>query len=161
MLGCQPSLGSAWSSQGWGSGRAPSLVRGLIQCVLLEPELVRRIAVPKPLGANGDGAALAALVAYCETSKVPLTTAGVMQHFAGGTYEEVFVAALTAAESEGLEGELLEVELVEGVKRYWLNAQKRGDDAESRRAPPAELSVEETERARQRRLARARVGGGT
>jgi hypothetical protein len=133
----------------------------LIQCVLLQPELVRRIPVPKPLGANLDGAALAALVAFCETSKVSLTTAGVMQHFAGGTYEDVFVAALTGAESEGLTGELLEIELVEGVKRYWLNVQKRGDDAESRRAPPAELSVEETERARQRQLARDRVGGGT
>jgi hypothetical protein len=129
--------------------------------VLLKPELVRRIAVPKPLGANVDGGALAALVTFCETSKVPLTTAGVMQHFAGGTYEDAFVAALTAAESEGLTGELLETELVEGVKRYWLNAIKRGDDAESRRAPPAELSVEETERARQRQLARDHVGGDT
>jgi len=140
---------------------APSLIRGLIQCLLLQPELARRIPVPKPLGANVDGAALAALVAFCETSKAPLTTAGVMQHFAGGTYEELFVAALTAAESEGLTAELLETELVEAVNRYWLNAQKRGDSAESRRAPPAELSVEETERARQRKLARDRVGGGT
>jgi DNA primase len=147
--------------RGGGARPAPSLIRGLIQCVLLEPELVRRIAVPKPLGTLGDGAALAALVAFCETSKVALTTAGVMQHFAGGIYEDVFVTALTAAESDGLTGELLEIELVEGVKRYWLNAQKRGDDAESRRAPPAELSVEETERARQRQLARDRVGGST
>ena len=147
--------------RGGGSRPAPSLIRGLIQCVLLEPELARRIAVPKPLGTQGDGAPLAALVAFCKTSKVPLTTQGVMQHFAGGTCEDVFVAALTAAESEGLTGELLEIELVEGVKRYWLNAQKRGDDAESRRAPPAELSVEETERARQRQLARDRVGGST
>jgi len=104
---------------------------------------------------------LAALVAFCETSKAPLTTAGVMQHFAGGTYEDLFVAAITAAESEGLTAELLETELVEAVNRYWLNAQKRGDNAESRRGPPAELSVEETERARQRQLARDRVGGGT
>jgi DNA primase len=139
---------------------APSLIRGLIQCVLLQPELARRIPVPKPLGANVDGAALAALVAFCETIKAPLTTSGVMQHFAGGTYEDLFVAALTAAESEGLTAELLETELVEAVSRYWLNAQKRGDNAESRRAPPAELSVEETERARQRQLARDRVGGG-
>jgi DNA primase len=147
--------------RGGASRPAPSLIRGLIQCVLLEPELVRRIAVPKPQGIHVDGAALAALVAFCETSKVPLTTAGIMQHFAGGSHEGIFVAALTAAESEGLTGELLETELVEGVKRYWLNAQKRGDDAESRRAPPGELSVEETERARQRRLARDRIGGGT
>jgi DNA primase len=143
------------------SRAAPSLNRGLIQCVLLEPELVRRIGVPKPLGTQPESAALAALVTFCETSTVPLTTAGVMQHFAGGSHEEVLVTALTAAESEGLAGELLETELVEGVKRYWLNAQKRGDDAESRHAPPADLSVEETERARQRQLARDRVGGGT
>jgi DNA primase len=140
---------------------APSLIRGLLQCVLLQPELVRRIPVPKPLGANVDGAALAALVAFCETSKAPLTTAGVMQHFAGGTYDDLFVTALTAAESEGLTAELLETELVEAVNRYWLNAQKRGDNTELRRAPPAELSAEETERARQRQLVRDRVGGGT
>ena len=140
---------------------APSLIRGLIQCVLLQPELVRRIPVPKPLGANVDGAALAALVAFCETSKAPLTTAGVMQHFAGGTYEDLFVAALTSAESEGLTVELLETELVEAVNRYWLNARKRGDDAESRRGPPVDLSVEETERARQLQLARDQIGGGT
>jgi DNA primase len=140
---------------------APSLIRGLIQCVLLQPELVRRIGVPKPLGANVDGAALAALVAFCETSKAPLTTAGVMQHFAGGTHEDLFVAALTAAESEGLTAELLETELVEAVNRYWLNARKRGDDAESRRGPPADLSVEEAERARQLQLARDQLGSGT
>jgi DNA primase len=140
---------------------APSLIRGLIQCVLLQPELVRRIGVPKPLGANVDAAALAALVAFCETSKAPLTTAGVMQHFAGGTHEDLFVAALTAAESEGLTAELLETELVEAVNRYWLNARKRGDDAESRRGPPADLSVEEAERARQLQLARDQLGSGT
>ncbi len=143
------------------SRRAPSLIRGLVQCVLLEPELARRIAVPKPLGTEPESAALAALVTYCEASTAPLTTAGVMQHFAGGMHEEILVAALTAAESEGLTGELLETELVEGVKRYWLNAQRRGDDAESRRAPPVDLSAEETERARQRQLARDRIAGGT
>jgi DNA primase len=161
LLPFQKPVAAAPSIRRGVSRPAPSLIRGLIQCVLMEPELVRRIDVPKPIGAHADGAALAALVTFCETSKVALTTAGVMQHFAGGSHEELFVSALTAAESEGLAGELLETELVEGVKRYWLNAQKRGDDAESRRAPPADLSVEETERARQRQLARDRVGGGT
>jgi hypothetical protein len=140
---------------------APSLVRGLLQCLLLEPELARRIEVPKPPGSDPEGAALAALVTYCEESKVALTTQGIMQHFAGGAHEDVLVLALTAAESEGLAGELLATELVEGVKRYWLNAQKRGGDAESRRAPPVDLSAEETERARQRQLARGRIAGGT
>jgi DNA primase len=161
LLPIQQAVSATPLHRGAVSRPAPSLIRGLIQCVLLQPELVRRIPVPKPLGPNVDGAALAALVAFCETSEAPLTTAGVMQHFAGGTYEDLFVGAITAAESEGLTAELLETELVEAVNRYWLNAQKRGDNAESRRAPPAELSVEETERARQRQLARDRVGGGT
>ena len=80
LLPLQQTVSAAPSvRRGGGSRPAPSLIRGLIQCVLLEPELARRIAVPKPLGTHGDGAALAALVAFCETSKVPLTTAGVMQ----------------------------------------------------------------------------------
>ncbi|HWZ74215.1 MAG TPA: DNA primase [Casimicrobiaceae bacterium] len=161
LLPPQKAAPAAPPVRGGGLSRpAPSLIRGLIQCVLLQPELVRRIPVPKPLGANVDGAALAALVAFCETGKAPLTTAGVMQHFAGGTYEDLFVAALTSAESEGLTAELLETELVEAVNRYWLNARKRGDDAESRRGPPVDLSVEETERARQLQLARDQLGGG-
>jgi hypothetical protein len=66
---------------------------------------------------------------------------------------------LTAGESDGFAGELLEVQLVEGIKRYWLNAQKHGDEAASRQAPPLELSAEETERARQRQLARQPPAG--
>jgi DNA primase len=140
---------------------APSLIRGLLQCVLLQPELARRIDVPKPLASEAESAALTALVSFCEASHAPLTTQGVMQHFMGGSHYEVLEAVLDTTESEGLSGELLETELVEGVKRYWLNAQRRGDDAESRRAPPVDLSAEETERARQRQLARDRIAGGT
>ncbi|MEP6998781.1 MAG: DNA primase [Betaproteobacteria bacterium] len=132
---------------------APSLLRGLLQCLLLEPDLAHRFAVPEPLGAGAEGDALAALVAHCRRSAPPLTTAGVLQQFAGSPHESTLVAALTAGEIEGLAGELLEVQLVEGIKRYWLNAQKHGD-AVSRHAPPLELSPEETERARQRQLAR-------
>jgi hypothetical protein len=54
---------------------------------------------------------------------------------------------------------LLEVQLVEGIKRYWLNAQKHGDSNVTRHAPPIELSAEETERARQRQLARHSPAG--
>jgi hypothetical protein len=103
---------------------------------------------------------LAALVAHCRGSALPLTTAGVLQQFAGSPHEQTMVAALTAGEIEGLAGELLEVQLVEGIKRYWLNVQKHGDSAAIRHAPPVDLSPEEAERARQRRLARQPPAGG-
>jgi hypothetical protein len=128
--------------------------------VLLAPELARRIALPKPADASGDGAALAALAALCESSASPLTTAAVMQHFAGTPNEAVLVAVLTTVESDALAGESLEIELAEGVKRYWLNAHKRGHASLADSAPPIELSAEETERARQRNLARQGRAGG-
>ncbi|HXX86255.1 MAG TPA: DNA primase [Casimicrobiaceae bacterium] len=138
---------------------APSLVRGLLQCVLLEPELARRVIVPKPAGAGAEGAALAALVDFCERSEGPLTTAGAMQHFDGTPHEPILVAVLTAGASEGLASESLEVQLVEGVKRYWLHAGKRGE-ARAPEGAPVDLSPEEAERSRQRDLARQRLGRG-
>ena len=82
-----------------------------------------------------------------------------MQYFSGSSHEQTLVSALTAGENDGLEGELLEIQLVEGVKRYWLNAQKRGDGEGSRRDAPVDLSPEEAERARQRQLMRDRLAG--
>jgi DNA primase len=138
---------------------APSLLRGMLQCVLLEPDLTHRFEVPEPIGAGTEGDALAAVVAHCRASAPPLTTAGVLQQFAGSPHERTLMAALTTGESEGLAGELLEVQLVEGIKRYWLNAQKHGDSDATRHAPPIELSAEEAERARQRQLARQSPAG--
>ena len=82
-----------------------------------------------------------------------------MQHFAGEPQESILVGALTAGVSDGLEGELLKVQLVEAVKRYWQNARKRGH-AEDPDAMAVELSPEELERSRQRALARQPAGGG-
>jgi DNA primase len=138
---------------------APSLLRGILQCVLLEPDLTHRFDVPEPAGAGAEGDALAAVVAHCRAAAPPLTTAGVLQQFAGSPHESTLMAALTTGESEGLAGELLEVQLVEGIKRYWLNAQKHGDSDATRHAPPLELSAEEAERARQRQLARQSPAG--
>ena len=55
---------------------APSLVRELIQALLLQPELARRVVVPEPDGRTPEGAALAALVEFCAIGEHPLTTAG-------------------------------------------------------------------------------------
>jgi DNA primase len=139
---------------------APSLLRDLIKCVLLEPSLARRVDVPRPVDAGVYGAALAALIGFCLDNDGPLTTAGVMQHFAGGAHDAVLLAALTAGESEGLSAESLEIQLVDGVKRYWTVRQKRVAPSETQDEKSLELSPEEAERARQRRLVQERLGRG-
>src|SRR5207245_1875306 len=131
---------------------APSLLRGLIKCVLLNPALARKFPLPKPSARGGDGATLAALVEFCEETQAPLTTAGLLQHFTGSTHEPVLIAALTAAEDEGLDGDLLEIQLVEGVKHYWMHTQRRGGSGELLCVPQIELTPEEAERARQLKL---------
>ena len=141
------------------SGRsAPSLLRDLIKCLLLEPQLARKIDVPAPTDAGEDAAALAALVQFCRGSDGPLTTAGVIQHFAGGAHDAILLAALTAGESEGLNAESLEIQLAEGVKRYWSLRQRRSTPTEASGA--ITLSPEEAERARQRRLVQERLARG-
>jgi len=141
---------------------APSLLRDLIKCVLVEPELLRRIDIPRPGEPGVDAEALGALIDFCAGSGGPLTTAGVMQHFSGSPHETVLVAALTAAESDGLSGESLETQLLEGVKHYWMMRQRRSAPPGDEGSPSSvDLSPEEAERARQRRLGQARLTGGT
>jgi len=150
-----PETGSRRPAQAAPGRSAPSLLRDLIKCVLLEPGLARKIDVPRPVEAGADGAALAALVDFCLGSEGTLTTAGVMQHFAGSAHDAVLLAALTAGEIEGLSAESLEIQLVDGVKHYWTVRQKRAGFAEA--AAPLDLSPEEAERARQRRLVQERL----
>jgi hypothetical protein len=80
-----------------------------------------------------------------------------MQHFATSPHEPVLVEALTAGESEGLSAESLEIQLMEGVKRYWAIRQRRDGISG---AGTVELSPEEAERARQRGLVQERLARG-
>jgi DNA primase len=137
----------------------PSLLRGLIQCVLTEPELARKVELPHLGDGDPEAAALSALVAFCRDGEAPLTTPGVMQHFAGSPHEPVLVAAVTAAENEALSGEAVETQWLEGVRHLWTLRQKRSGSMEET-ALPVELSPEEVERARQRRLVQTRLGAG-
>jgi DNA primase len=159
LVPAKPAATSAQKPPARTTRSVPSLIRGLTQCLLLEPRLARTIKVPKPRGADPESLALSALVAFCEQAEPSLTTAGVMQHFSGSSHEQTLVSVLTAGENDGLEGELLEIQLVEGVKRYRLNAQKRGEGEGSRDETPVDLSPEEAERARQRQLMRDRLAG--
>jgi DNA primase len=140
------------------AGRSsPSLLRGLMKCVLLEPELIRKIALPKPEDAGPEGDALSAVAEFCAATEGPLTTQGIMQHFAESLHEPVLVAALTAGENEGLSGESLEIQLSEGVQRYWMVQRRRGGPGAIEGPAGMELSPEEAERARQRGLVRERL----
>ena len=135
--------------------RAPSLVRELIQGLLLQPETARTIAMPPPDRRTPEGAALAALVEHCRAASGPLSTPGTMQHFAGTAHEPVLVAALAAAEDSGVTPELAAEHLRAGARRYWLQAQRAGrlePNAETGAQP--DISAEENERMRQLEMVR-------
>jgi DNA primase len=141
--------------------RAPSLVRELIQALLLLPELARSTALPQPDDGTPEGAALGALVAFCTEGMCSLTTAGVMQHFADSPHEPVLASALATAEDHGITAEHAALHLEAGVTRYWQQAKRAGYPA----APDLETAPtsEETERLRQIELVRRNVAsaGGT
>jgi len=135
-----------------GQRRAPSLVRELIQALLLQPLLARSNAVPQPSDGTPDGAALAALVRFCAESEHPLTTAGVIQYFAQSPHESVLASALATAEDHGITAEHAALHLKAGVVRYWQQAQRAGHPgAPEPGAPP---TAEESERLRQLEMVR-------
>ena len=142
-----------------GQRRAPSLVRELIQALLLQPELARSggkdgapKALPQPTGGTPDEAALSALVAYCAGSEHALTTAGVMQIFAQSPHEAVLATALATAEDHGITPELAAVHLEAGVARYWQQVQRAGTGSPG--IPAAAPTAEEAERLRQLEMVR-------
>jgi len=135
-----------------GQRRAPSLVRELIQALLLQPELARSNAVPQPSDGTPDGAALAALVGFCAESEHPLTTAGVIQHFVQSPHESVLASALATAEDHGITAEHAAMHLEAGVIRYWQQAQRAGRAGAPEPGTPA--TAEESERLRQLEMVR-------
>jgi DNA primase len=149
------------------SRQAPSLVRELIQALLLQPEGAREVAVPQPDESTAEGAALAALIAYCQAASGPLSTPGTMQHFAGSAHEHVLVSALTAAHDKEVTPELALSHLQAGARRFWLQAQRSRRDG-ALGAPPdataaaalAGLPAEETERLRQLEMVRRALPRG-
>jgi DNA primase len=137
--------------------RAPSLIRELIQALLLQPDLARSQPVPQPTDGTPEGNALAALVAYCCACEHSLTTAAVMQHFADTAHDAIFSAALVAADDHEITPELAAERLTAGVARYWQQARRAGlpggDGAE------APTSAEEAERLRQLEIVRRSTPG--
>ncbi len=138
--------------------RAPSLVRELIQAVLLQPEAARTIHLPTPDDRTPEGAALAALVEACRSATGPLGTAGLMQQFAGTAHEPALATALATAEANAITPELAGEHLQAGIRRIWQQAQRAGHAAPAD-APADAPPGEETERLRQLELVRRALPG--
>jgi hypothetical protein len=147
---------------GGGTRRAPSLVRELIQGLLLQPELGRTVAVPQTDDGTAEGAALVSLARFCAQGDYALTTAGVIQHFAGSPHERILAQALATAEDHGITADQAAEHLKAGVGRYWQQAQRAGrpiaDAAEADTA--ARTTPEESERLRQLEMVRRGPAGG-
>ncbi|MDE2357813.1 MAG: DNA primase [Betaproteobacteria bacterium] len=108
--------------------RPPSLLRALIQGVLLEPGLASRHDLPRPeAGDQGpEGDALVALLDHCCTAEGELTTAGVIQHFAGSLHAEVYAAALASAADHGLSPEQARTQALAAAERWRHQEDGRG-----------------------------------
>ncbi|MEP6656356.1 MAG: DNA primase [Betaproteobacteria bacterium] len=132
--------------------RAPSLVRELLQSLLLQPDLARAIALPQPQDGTPEGAALSAVVAFCREATGPVSTPGVLQHFAGSAHAGVLAQAVATAEDHGLTAEQAALHLQAGVERYWQQAQRAG--APMSPVAGTSPSAEETERLRQLEMVR-------
>lgn len=132
--------------------RAPSLVRELLQSLLLQPDLARTVALPQPQDGTLEGAALTAVVAFCAEATGPVTTPGVLQHFSGSAHGLVLAQALATAEDHGLTPEQAATHLQAGVARYWQQAQRAGRPVAVDAGP--DTTPEEAERLRQLEMVR-------
>ncbi len=146
-----------------GARRPPSLIRELIQGLLLQPELARAVALPQTDDGTADGAALAALAVFCAHSEHPLTTAGVIQAFVGSPHERVLTEALVTAEDHGITAEQAAEHLRAGVGRYWQQAQRAGRPVagDARAETAAGTTPEEAERLRQLEMVRRGPAGNS
>nr|MCU0254553.1 DNA primase [Acidobacteriota bacterium] len=135
--------------------RAPSLMRELIQCLLLQPELARELVLPPAANDSEEAAALHALIDHCRDCAPPLTTAALMQAFGASEHERVFAAALATATDHGLTLAQAQTALGEGVARLWQHAARSGQIAA---AASATQTREETERLRQLAIVREAAG---
>jgi hypothetical protein len=105
--------------------RAPSLLRELIQGLLLQPETARAIDVPVPDDGTAEAAALAALMGFCRETSAPLTTQGVLQHFADGPHGRLLAQVLAAIEDHALTPEQVDAQFRAAIGRLADQARLR------------------------------------
>ena len=135
--------------------RAPSLVRALLQGVVLEPSLARRHDLPAVDGSGPEDGAWNAVLEHCRTAPGEPTTASVVQYFAGTGHAASIAAVLASAADQALPAAQVEVQVLAAAERL-----RRAEDQRAVHAmlaqPLEALSGEEREKLVQRLRAGAR-----
>ena len=105
--------------------RPPSLLRALLQGLVLEPGLARRHDLPSVDDAGLDAAAWNAVLAHCRTAQGEPTTASVVQMFAGSAHEAAIAAVLASAADQALPAEQVEVQVLAAADRLRRDQDRR------------------------------------
>jgi len=121
--------------------RPPSLLRAMLQGLLLEPSLAARHDLPVPDEPGPEAAAWRALVAHCATGGQP-TTASVIQHFAATEHAGVMAEVVASAADQALTAEQAETQVVAAAER-WREAEAQRALQGLLRQPLEQLSAED------------------
>ena len=121
--------------------RPPSLLRAMLQGLLLEPSLAAGHDLPVPDEPGPEAAAWRALVAHCTTAGQP-TTASVIQHFAGTEHAGVMAEVVASAADQALTAEQAETQVLAAAER-WREAEAQRALQGLLRRPLEQLSAED------------------
>jgi len=121
--------------------RPPSLLRALLQGLLLEPSLAARHDLPVSDEPGPEAAAWRALVAHCAAGGQP-TTASLIQHFADTEHAGVMADVIASAADQELTAEQAETQVVAAAGR-WREAEAQRALQGLLRQPLEQLSAED------------------
>ena len=106
--------------------RAPSLLRTMLQGLLLEPSLAQRHELPRVDEPGADAAAWNAVLEHCASAPPGATTASVIQHFSDTGQAAALAEVLAAATDQALTAEQVEVQVLAAAGRLRHAADQRG-----------------------------------
>ncbi|HEX6136776.1 MAG TPA: DNA primase [Casimicrobiaceae bacterium] len=105
--------------------RAPSLLRTLLQGVVLEPHLTRRQELPRVGEPGPDAAAWNAVLDFCIAAAEVPTTAALVQRFADTEHAGAIADVLASAADQALTAEQAEVQVLAAAERLRQVADRR------------------------------------
>jgi hypothetical protein len=139
--------------------RPPSLLRALLQGLLLEPSLAHRHALPAVDEPGPEAAAWNALREHCASGGGEPSTASVVQHFADSEHAPLLADVLASAADHALSAEQVEVHVLAAAERMRRAQDER--TLQAMLAQPFEALTSEERETLARRLkeaAEARAG---
>ena len=137
--------------------RPPSLLRELLQGLVLEPSLARRHDLPRVDEPGLEAAAWNAVLEHCTSGTTEPTTASIVQHFADSAHAQAIAGVLALAADQALPADQVEVQVLAAAQKL-----RRAEDKRELKAllsqPLSSLSAEERESLTER-LKLGRNGG--